>query len=74
MNGHQLWSGAETGPLCVRATTSGEEAAQEQLLHLEVAAVAQAEELRNARGRLGTPGASVRAAKIAEEMLGSDRA
>lgn len=38
------------------------------------AAVAQAEALRNARGRLGTPGASVRAAKIAEEMLGSDRA
>ena len=38
------------------------------------AAVAQVEALRNARGRLGTPGASVRAAKIAEEMLGSDRA
>ena len=37
-------------------------------------AVAQVEALRRARSRLGEPGASVRAARIAEEMLGADRA
>lgn len=37
------------------------------------AARAQVEALRRARARLGKPGASVRAARIAEEMLGPDR-
>ncbi|MCR9097406.1 MAG: lipid-A-disaccharide synthase [bacterium] len=37
-------------------------------------AVAQVGALRRARSRLGEPGASVRAARIAEEMLGADRA
>ncbi len=38
------------------------------------AATAQKEALRRARSRLGEPGASRRTARIAEEMLGSDRA
>ena len=38
------------------------------------AATAQVEALRRARARLGEPGASVRAARIAEDMLGPDRA
>jgi len=38
------------------------------------AAAAQVEAFRRARARLGEPGASARAARIAEDMLGPDRA